>query len=607
MKKLTQTLLRRIIIIVLVSFMFSIGYGQTNTKFQYEIIEDEDEIWSYEVTTDNAGNCYVIGIYETSTIMFGESESQIILTNNGAESSYDIFLLKYSTDGELIWAQSIGGNNNDGLESNFYPVAGVDIAIDNTGDIYITGRYNSESITFGEGNNQIVLNNPNEDAPAFFVAKFSTDGDALWAKSAEGLALGRSLTVDADGNSYVTGIFQPVATFGEGDNQVALTVNHTGVFIVKYSTEGILSWAVSAGGIYRLSVKDIEVDNNGDFCIIGLFGGESITFGEGDNQITLDNDGSIYDIYFAKYNNNGEILWARSAYSTEELYDDRNIILSLTTDSNGDCYFSGTFGVSSLVFGEGDNHVTLSNQGEWNNFFVKYTSIGELAWARSIGGTSFDVNYAMVKDENDNIYISGLCTSSSLTFGEGENQVILTNSEESYSFYVAKYESAGELLWARSGTEAWIRGLAVDNSENYFITGIFGGSSIEFGESENQVTLQNHFGTDVFIAKYSEIGELAWAKSSTGSTVGIDLLSDTNYDLKIYPNPNRGTFYLELDNHQNELVTIEIFTMDGKMVYSNKFKNHDSISKEISISNKGIYLIKIQGETFMKNKKVIIY
>ncbi len=116
------------------------------------------------IKTDSKGNSYVTGFYY-GTAKFG---SQTI-TSSGLQ---DVFVAKYDAGGNLKWVVSAGGTQSD---------IGNGIAIDNKGDVIITGEF-AGTATFGSFNLTSTANNIN-----VFTAKLdSANGNFLWAKSGIG-------------------------------------------------------------------------------------------------------------------------------------------------------------------------------------------------------------------------------------------------------------------------------------------------------------------------------------------------------------------------------------------------------------------------------------
>src|SRR5436190_17885459 len=86
------------------------------------------------VTTDGTGNIYIAGNYDSPTLVFGA----ITLTNSSTNG--DIFVVKYDPSGNVLWARSYGGNLLDNVTS---------IKADNSGNTFITGSFQSLSVLFG--------------------------------------------------------------------------------------------------------------------------------------------------------------------------------------------------------------------------------------------------------------------------------------------------------------------------------------------------------------------------------------------------------------------------------------------------------------------------
>ena len=120
------------------------------------------------ISVDANGNSYVTGGFGGSIILGG-----ITLTSVG---SYDMYIIKYNSNGIALWAKSAGGTG--------YDYGGIGINVDIAGDVYVTGGFSSTAITFGT----TTLAHVGTGYSDIFIAKYSSAGDVLWAKSAGGIA-----------------------------------------------------------------------------------------------------------------------------------------------------------------------------------------------------------------------------------------------------------------------------------------------------------------------------------------------------------------------------------------------------------------------------------
>lgn len=241
----------------------------------------------------------------------------------------------------------------------------------------------------------------------------------------------------------------------------------------------------------------------------------------------------------------------------------------LCVDGQGCCYVTGEIeGESQFA------NITLVARGGLDAFVAKYDRSGQLMWTRSGGGDRTDRGYAVAADETGGCVVVGHFESSELVI-EG---VALRNAG-GYDGYVARFDGAGNLLWARSlggkgidgsfgvaidktgnvyvngsvtgpleihdaqimnpkptfaltkfdpaGNILWVRhaesgrpcgarGIAIDESGNVYPTGFFAGKS-KFGS----VTVAGGDGQDIFLAKYSSDGETVWVRDAGGRSNGL--------------------------------------------------------------------------------------
>src|SRR5690606_20167012 len=145
---------------------------------------------------DEEMNVYVLGVFNSSQMDFGST----VVFNKGF---YDVFLAKYDSAGDLVWAKGAGWTGGEGDGSIAYRDGGV----------YITGFF-SQGILF---DNDTLWSHEGKGGEDGFVAKFDQDGAFQWAKNAGGFGSDRLFGVALDPNGFpvVTGrINSPAAPFG---------------------------------------------------------------------------------------------------------------------------------------------------------------------------------------------------------------------------------------------------------------------------------------------------------------------------------------------------------------------------------------------------------
>jgi hypothetical protein len=89
------------------------------------------------------------------------------------------------------------------------------------------------------------------------------------------------------------------------------------------------------------------------------------------------------------------------------------------------------------------------------------------------------------------------------------------------------------------------------------------------------------------------------------SSSGIENLTSDS-QIKIYPNPNDGTFAIELENNDSdELANVEVFDIQGKKIYSTNLNKEQINYITIPQISKGMYFIKINlGQNLIYSNKI---
>ncbi|MDR2835292.1 MAG: S8 family peptidase [Bacteroidales bacterium] len=126
---------------------------------------------------------------------------------------------------------------------------------------------------------------------------------------------------------------------------------------------------------------------------------------------------------------------------------------------------------------------------------------------------------------------------------------------------------------------------------------------------------------NLFEYKNSKIMLKFITKNNNGSVLYIDSLSINNNILNsinnnnnnldnskiiIYPNPNFGTFSMEISLAKIENLFVEISNSEGKIIETRELKNNYIYKSDFQINTIGEYFIKIKSDTWEKTEKITI-
>ncbi len=382
------------------------------------------------ITTDGSGNVYVTGWFASSTITFSTQTGTITLTN-AKDGSHDMFIVKFDSSGNALWAKSAGGNGGS---------SGGNIVTDGSENVYVMGGFGSSTITFG------ATTLTNVGLSDIFIVKYdATSGNVVWAKSFGGSSddTGVGIASDASGNVYVTGyFFSPSMTFVTPAGTIILTnAGYTDMFIVKYNASGTVLWAKGVGGNSFDQANRAAVDGSGNVYVTGFFGSSSITFG---NVTLLISKSGNFDMFMVKYDPSGNVLWAKSTGGIS--VGSSNVQgTGIAINSSGNVFATGWFNSSSITFW---NTAPLKNNGKADVYIVKYNATdGSVIWARSAGGTNMDEGNSVATDGSGNVFVTGYFLSPTITFGN----ILLSNttgSKGDADMFIAKYDANGNVPWA---------------------------------------------------------------------------------------------------------------------------------------------------------------
>jgi len=257
--------------------------------------------------------------------------------------------------------------------------------------------------------------------------------------------------------------------------------------------QGSWSWVESFGGSGMSRIWDITSDAQNNIYVAGDFT---------DSLLVAANylpGFGLADSFIAKYNSDGNLLWATSYGSTDE-----DVALGVGVDAMGNCYLGGYF-IGTISY-QGQS---LNSNGMWDVYLIKLDSMGNLVWMRTFGGPLNDIGYGLGVNPAGQVFVTGWFADT-IKFSDAESLSSYGGSD----VFCCSYSSDGDFLWARgAGTAGVDYGyeIACDNSGNSYVTGVASPGS-QFGN----FTLATG---GMFVAKYNSLGQEQWLASSINTPV----------------------------------------------------------------------------------------
>ncbi len=315
--------------------------------------------YGMSVATDRNNNVIEAGYYSDS-IAFGSTH---LSAGTAFESGY---VVKYDANGNVLWAESPSF-----LSTSSSDVYAYSVAADLSNNIFVTGYFQGIAI-FGTD----TLTSGELD---MFLVKYDPNGNVLWAKAPvlknpSSLVYGTSVAIDDSGNAYIGGTFQDTAIFGTVQivtpPPVALNV-----YMAKFDPSGNVKWAEDIPATPgQFLPTPVSVDKTGNVYIASQFTNTSLTIG-----LSTITDGAppCSNSMLAKYDHNGNPLWATCAdyISSDEVCV--IVVSSIATDRCNNVYWSG---ICSDTFGVGNVKITVpygaSNPSVAFTFVIKIDSAG---------------------------------------------------------------------------------------------------------------------------------------------------------------------------------------------------------------------------------------
>ncbi len=374
--------------------------------------------------------------------------------------------------------------------------AGMALVRDAFGNTYTTGGFDG-TIDFDPGPGVFLLT-----GGGAFITKLDSSGNFIWAIAMTGMCGGRAIAVDDSCNIYVAGSFNDTVDFDPGPATYNLTpAGWADIFFAKFDSSGNFIWANRIGGIsfdYCTSI----IFGKGEVYIAGAFGNATVDFDPGPGTFYLTAAGN-YCMYISKFNSSGNFIWAKAAGG----YNSWISSMAFVPTGSGDMYITGGFSFT-VDFDMSAGVFNLTSVGatplfaKSDIFICKLDSMGNLLWAKGMGGPNFDEAYSLAINTTGDVYTTGYFTDSA-DFDPGLGTFNLTSNGVE-DIFISKLDSSGNFTWAKA-----IGGIDYDNAsslaldlsggEDIYTTGTFV-DIVDFDPGAGVFNLTSDIFGDIFIS-----------------------------------------------------------------------------------------------------------
>lgn len=373
------------------------------------------------LTVDAQGNVYTGGIY-AGTTDFDPGPGTAILNFGGGWS--DAFICKYNGSGDLIWAKSYSGPEDESIS---------DIVLDETGNTYVLGSF-SGTVDFDPGAGTANMTSAHV---AGFVSKLDTAGNFVWAKQLSGTGnfLSASMALSVTGNIYIVGGITDAAVDVDPGTAVS-NITPQGIAdacVIKLDNNGNFGWVRQIGGTFTIAVGlKVTVDKLERIYAAGIYLG-SIDFSTAPTMSL--SSSANEDIFLARLDASGNFQWTKSTSGTGTVAE----LYGLKADAHNNILLSGFFsGTVDFDLGTGTSNLSTTNATTTNGFFMKLDNSGNLKWAKQVAGPGFSNCRAITSDASSNVYITGhFKDTSDFDPGAGVTNLYTTGGKE--NIFVARY------------------------------------------------------------------------------------------------------------------------------------------------------------------------
>lgn len=400
---------------------------------------------------------------------------------------------------QVAWANSIGGSGDD---------HGNRLVADSMGNVYVAGTFEKSITTPVE--NKTIISKGGRD---IFLCKYNSVGKmiAIVALGGEGDDAVNAIHCDTKGNIYVAGYFEKELIIDEPSKKTHFSNGGQDMYYAVFDNTLQYITSHSFGGIMDDEILNISTALTGDILISGYYQ-NTINMASSQSAVTLSAKG-FSDMFFATYTLNGICKYAKSL----------NLVtfsraVKTTFDKKDNIVISGIFEGTTDFDAGAAKYIMTSNRGRRDIFIAKYSNDGNFLRAHQIGGPDVEMIYDLKINNNNETIVCGYFQATVNFDLKGGNSVLTAINQQ--DGFVASYDENSNIIFAQhfsatAGANPYH--LGIDSKDNIYLLGSFLGKGEFYTKQNNTNEIISHGNADVFVAKYTPMGEFKYAMNFGGN------------------------------------------------------------------------------------------
>jgi len=523
---------------------------------------------------DNNGNLIVGGSYLGNMTFGGQ------LVNTHANNfpfplpflAYDLFFAKVDQSGNLVWLVY-----PTGVDTNHYSQTTA-MEVDPLGNTIAWMQFTPKT-----PNAAVVFGTDTIRTPSSMI-KLDPVGNVLWHMDFNREENMSNMVADTAGNIFIA---QAITDTSITYDTVTVTNPHSALgggeaVIVKFNSSGRALWGLSFGGNYSDGIAGMCTDIAGNLYVNGVFTSDTLFFNTTSYLVnTAPSISGGGDYFYAKFDTNGNLIWAKSIPWASAGITDFNSTLLFTSNNSGELFFLGSQSDTAFQIGP----YNFSDPG---NFVAKMDMNGDPVWATYISEPVF--NYSIQLDGSGNVYTAGSFVQDSVMIAN--TMFYNVGSIFTGDVWLVTLDSSGSLLgsYQNGGDDEEFAYIAVNSNGSMYMA---------FSSSSNTVT----FGNTAFTNPSFPVRHAYIAYSNPFITGVSD--HGTRENLNLYPNPASTEINIRLREEISGPVTVNIINTLGEIISTVTINNERSPSVDVSGLPPGMYILQIRNVDYVSSTKFI--